>query len=116
MEINGKVLILDDSDIQQGSIQKDEITQSDLRPKSQKEILNASMCILNLKNGRTILLKNDKGRVGVAIPQEIHKDFTTWLDIQNGVTIMNPIPTSKPKKTTTKKKSFWSGLASFLRD
>jgi len=99
METNGKLLILDETDIQTGAGDKEVISITDLRSKSYKQILISDFAVLNLKDGRAIVLKNRKGHDGIVIPQGVYREFMSWLENK---------PTEKIKKVP-----FWKNIFPF---
>lgn len=81
MDINGKLLILDETDIQHGAIEKEIISITDLKANSYKQMLVSGFVVLNLKKScRTIVLKNRWGCDGVVIPPGVYSEFNNWLN------------------------------------
>ena len=102
MEINGKLLILDESDIQHGADKKEYISITDLKSKSYKQTLVSSMVVLNLKeSNRTIVIKNRWGCDGIVVPQGSYDEFMNWLE-------------NKPAEVIKSKKiPFWKKIFPF---
>lgn len=96
----GKVLILDKTDIKEGI--SAELSITDLRTKSLKEIVSFDIAIATTNSGETIVLKNRSGVEGIVVPLGVYREFQNWLE-ENNSRIENP----------KKKISFWKNIFPF---
>lgn len=96
----GKVLILDKTDIKEGV--SAELSVTDLRAKSLKEIVSCDIAIATTNSGETIVLKNRSGVEGIVVPLGVYREFQNWLGENNS-------PIEKPEK----KNSFWKNIFQF---